>query len=158
MCATWYLTNDNAANSLDTFVYSCYFHSHFVLMCCFSQCLSTSINSHWQQFYLAATLLISYIISCLGKYVVNLSICLTRPISKKSCLFVIFTQFTFFLFRCPDGFLPHPWVLCTTSFNHLCLVLNGSMNFIIYFSFGGNLNRVKVYLARWFPRWAMWTI
>jgi len=50
--------------------------------------------------------------------------------------------------RCPDGFIPNPWILCTTSFSHLCLVFSGSMNFIIYFVGGRNLNSLKTCFRR----------
>jgi len=36
---------------------------------------------------------------------------------------------------------PPEWILCLTSFNHLALVLNASVNFLIYFSCGAAFKR-----------------
>ena len=39
--------------------------------------------------------------------------------------------------RCgPDLFVPPDWFLCLTSVNHLSLVCNASVNFIIYLVYG----------------------
>ena len=38
--------------------------------------------------------------------------------------------------RCGHYFTPPTWFLCATSLNHFSLVLNASVNFIIYPSLG----------------------
>ena len=50
---------------------------------------------------------------------------------------------------------PPTWILCFTSFNHLALVFNASVNFLIYFSCGNAFKRALLNalpLLRLFPR------
>ena len=51
---------------------------------------------------------------------------------------------TIYLFRCREELQPPSWFLCLTSFNHLSLVFNASINFLIYFSLGKEFKSVLV--------------
>jgi len=50
--------------------------------------------------------------------------------------------------NCPEGYLPSASALCFTSFNHFCLVLGSSVNFVIYFSLGGNMKALRKLISR----------
>ena len=44
------------------------------------------------------------------------------------------------MLNCPDGFMPPNWNLCLASVNHALLIINASINFIIYTSMGDSFN------------------
>ena len=46
---------------------------------------------------------------------------------------------------------PPLWILCFTSFNHLALVFNASVNFLIYFSCGNAFKQTLLKLVRVLP-------
>ena len=54
--------------------------------------------------------------------------------------------------RCgPNLFQPPDWILCLTSLNHLSLVCNASVNFVIYLVYGQTFRKLaKQKLASFF--------
>ena len=52
------------------------------------------------------------------------------------------TEFFFldYILECPD-FTPPNWNLCLASLNHALLIINASINVIIYTSFGDSFNK-----------------
>ena len=46
---------------------------------------------------------------------------------------------------------PPLWILCFTSFNHLALVFNASVNFLIYFSCGSAFKQTLLKFVRVLP-------
>ena len=44
------------------------------------------------------------------------------------------------MLNCPEGFSPPNWNLCLASLNHALLIINASINFIIYTSMGDSFN------------------
>ena len=45
------------------------------------------------------------------------------------------------ILSCPDTFIPPNWNLCLASVNHALLIINASINFIIYTSVGDNFKK-----------------
>ena len=45
------------------------------------------------------------------------------------------------IIECPDHFMPPNWNLCLASVNHALLIINASINFIIYTSVGENFKK-----------------
>ena len=51
------------------------------------------------------------------------------------------------IIRCGDDFWPPVWFMCMTSVNHLLLVLNCIMNFVVYCCFNEGFKRVILKLV-----------
>ena len=45
------------------------------------------------------------------------------------------------MIECPDHFMPANWNLCLASVNHALLIINASINFIIYTSVGDSFKK-----------------
>ena len=45
------------------------------------------------------------------------------------------------IIECPDHFMPPNWNLCLASVNHALLIINASINFIIYTSVGDSFKK-----------------
>jgi len=45
------------------------------------------------------------------------------------------------IIECPDHFIPANWNLCLASLNHALLIVNASINFIIYTSVGDSFKK-----------------
>ncbi|TRY73705.1 hypothetical protein TCAL_00917, partial [Tigriopus californicus] len=46
------------------------------------------------------------------------------------------------MIQCEQAFVPPAWFLCTTSFNHWLLIVNASINFLIYCSVGNKFKEI----------------
>ena len=67
-----------------------------------------------------------------------------------NCYEVFMTQD---IINCGPTFTPPAWFLCLTSFNHFSLVLNASVNFIVYLVLGRKFRRLATKTFKLFFRY-----
>ena len=67
-----------------------------------------------------------------------------------NCYEVFMTQD---IINCGPTFTPPVWFLCLTSFNHFSLVLNASVNFIVYLVLGRKFRRLATKTFKMFFRY-----